>query len=67
MNARLALVAVFAVLLHPHLSGPSHGLALTIPPSFIAAAAVTIAALVLAWLATRPMMRLACRRVSLGA
>lgn len=67
MNPRLAVIALVALFLHPHLSGPSHGLSLTIPPSFIAAAAVTIAALVLAWLATRPMMRLACRRVSLGA
>jgi hypothetical protein len=64
MNARYAFTAVFLVLLRPHLTGPAHGLSLTIPPSFIAAAAILSACLVLAWAATRPMMRFAVRRAT---
>jgi uncharacterized MAPEG superfamily protein len=62
MNARLALVAVFALLLHPHLTGPAHGLSVTIPPAWIAAAAITLACLVLAWLASRSLMGFTVRR-----
>lgn len=64
MNARCALAAVFLVLLHPRLAGPAHGLSIVIPPSYLFAAGIAATCLVLALLVTRPMMRLACRRVT---
>ena len=64
MNPRLALVAVFAMLLHPHLTGQPHGLGLTIPPSWLGAIGVLLAAFLLAFLATRAMGRITVRGIT---
>jgi hypothetical protein len=62
VNPRLAVIALVAIFLHPRITGPAHGLSVTIPPAWIAAAAITLACLVLAWLASRFLMGFTVRR-----
>jgi hypothetical protein len=62
MNRNLAVIAIVAIFLHPRITGPAHGLSVTIPPAWIAAAGITIACLVLAWLASRSLMPVTVRR-----